>query len=222
MAKFGPNVLTSNGESWSRQRKVVASVINERISKTVFEESIEQASGMIAELEALTVDGLVDTDKLFDMAKKITINVLSGAGMGAAVSWSDDRTERPEPGFKQTYMQSVKALLDGVKGPLLLPQWLLLNYPPWLPGERMMHSIGHAVAEFPEHTTKLLDQERRRTCSGQGATKNNIMSQLLQASEKGDESDLEKSGARSKALSDQEMKSNLFIFTAAGFDTTVR
>lgn len=223
MAKFGQNVLTSNGDSWTRQRKVVASVINERISKTVFEESIEQANGMLAELDESTVDGFVDTDRLFDMAKKITVNVLSGAGMGASVSWSEDRSVKPEPGFKQTYIQSVKALLEGITGPLLFPKWLLLNYPDSFPGSRMMHSIGIAVEEFPAHTNRMLDQERERSHANRSTnSRNNIMSQLVQASGQGDDLSLEKSSTRKKALSDEETMSNLFIFTAAGFDTTVR
>lgn len=116
MAKFGQNVLTSHGESWTRQRKIVASVINERISKAVFEESVRQTQGLLSEMNETAVNGVTETDKLFDMVKKITINVLSGAGMGAFISWEDDRTERPEPGFKQTYIQSVKAVLDGITG----------------------------------------------------------------------------------------------------------
>lgn len=223
MAKFGQNVLTSNGDSWTRQRKVVASVINERISKTVFEESIEQARGMLTELEEAAVDGVVDTDRLFDMAKKITINVLSGAGMGASVSWKDDRILKPKPGFKQTYIQSVKALLDGITGPLLFPQWLLLNYPASFPGSELMRSIGIAVEEFPPHTTSMLDRERERLRTKNSAgTRNNIMAQLVQASEQGEDLVPEKTDARHKALSDEETTSNLFIFTAAGFDTTVR
>jgi cytochrome P450 len=71
MAKFGPNVLTSHGDSWARQRKVVAGVINERISKTVFNESIHQTKGLIDEV----IEGSAgETNRIFDMMKKITIS----------------------------------------------------------------------------------------------------------------------------------------------------
>lgn len=222
MAKFGQNVLTSNGDSWSRQRRVVASVINERISRTVFDESVEQTNGLIKELEASAINGSIDSNSLFDMAKKITINVLSGAGMGASVAWSDEQVNRPEPGFKQTYIQSVKALLDGIKGPILFPQWMLLNYPGWLPGSQAMVSTGNAVKEFPVHTTKMLERERARIRENHSiGTKNNILSQLVQASEQGEELNGEKVVTGRKVLSDEETTSNLFIFTGAGFDTTV-
>jgi cytochrome P450 len=80
MGKFGDNVLTTDGDHWARQRKVVAGVINERISKAVFHESIRQSTGLLHELDS-TNEKEVGTYRLFDMAKKITIHVLSGAGM---------------------------------------------------------------------------------------------------------------------------------------------
>lgn len=200
----------------------MASVINERISKATFDESVAQVQGLLQELSKEAVDGVTETTKLFDMAKTITINVLSGAGMGVTVPWDNDNTEKPEPGFKLTYIQSVKAVLDGVAGPVLLPKWFLLNYPRFLPGSEMLRSIGLGVDEFPRHTRNMLQKERERSQdSGGVTTKNNIMSQLLRASERPDDAESHKAGGRQKSLSEEEMLSNLFIFTGAGFDTTV-
>lgn len=212
MGKFGPNVLTSHGESWARQRKVVASVINERISRTVFNESIGQTSGLLDEL--LGEGSAGESNRVFDMMKKITINVLSGAGMGTSVDWKDDANERPSPGYKMTYIEAVKSVINNVGGPIILPQWFLSNYPTFLPGHQTLKSLSYAMVEFPQHTRNLLDQERQRTVAALGETRSNIMSQLLHASDQGEDN---KGG---KALSEDEMMGNLFIFTAAGFDTT--
>ena len=65
MGKFGQNVLTSNGDSWSRQRKIVASVLNERISNRVFNESIQQTTGLLDEV--LGHDNSGETNRIFDM-----------------------------------------------------------------------------------------------------------------------------------------------------------
>ena len=213
MAKFGQNVLTSNGDAWSRQRKIVASVINERISKAVFNESIRQTEGLLDEVLGNGNTG--ETSRIFDMMKKITINVLSGAGMGASVQWKDSANHKPKPGFKTTYIEAVKHVINNVAGPIILPQWLLSNYPSFLPGYKMLSSLSYAIEEFPTHTRDMLNQERQRAISMHGETRSNIMSQLLQASEK---VDAEKKGV--KALSEEEMMGNLFVFTAAGFDTT--
>ncbi|KAK5120799.1 hypothetical protein LTR85_005866 [Meristemomyces frigidus] len=214
MARFGHNVLTSNGDRWARQRKVIASVINERISKAVFNESIRQTDGLLSEVYrgASRHDQAAESTHMFDMIKKITIHVLSGAGMGASVPWDNDVNVQPKPGFRLTYMEAVKTVIHNVTGPIILPQWFLSSYPSFLPGYDTLHALSYAMLEFPTHTMDMLDQERQRSAASKdGEARSNIMSQLLQASEVDE---------KSKALSDEEMMGNLFIFTAAGFDTT--
>ncbi|KAJ4422651.1 hypothetical protein N0V82_002655 [Gnomoniopsis sp. IMI 355080] len=218
MNRFGSNVLTSTGESWARQRKVVASVINERISKTVFQETIQQTKGLVDEVLAGGEVG--ESTRVFDMLKKITINVLSGAGMGASVEWDDDKGEKPVAPYRQTYIQAVKHVINGVAGPILLPEWFLLNYPSFLPGYKSLKPLGYAVQEFPVHTRRKLEEERQRTIAAHGETRNNIMAQLLQASEQGGDAATTTTTKSGQALTEDEMLGNLFIFTAAGFDTT--
>ncbi|RYP34305.1 hypothetical protein DL767_004299 [Monosporascus sp. MG133] len=214
MSVFGHNVLTSDGDSWARQRKIVASVINERISKTVFDESVRQTRGMINEIfAARTQDraASASSNKMFDMLKKVTIHVLSGAGLGASVPWRNEDGQKPRPGFKMTYIESAKAVMEAVTGPIILPQVLLTYWPSWMPGGPKMKQLGVAKLEFPQHTNALLGEERRRS-SEKRASRSNIMSQMIRASEQ--------DPSTGKALSDEEMMGNLFIFTAAGFDTT--
>ena len=210
MAKFGNNVLSSDGDVWARQRKVVASTITERISRTVFNESILQAEGLLGEVIGDSEKS--ETTKLFDMMKKITINVLSGAGMGESIDWKDEKNSSPEPGFKMTYIQGVNVVIEAVTGPIIIPQWILNNWPTFLPGAKYLRKAGCAFEEFPIHTKALLEKEKQKN-SLEGKTRSNIMSQLLQAS-----NSETKNGER--MLSDEEMVGNLFIFTAAGFDTT--
>lgn len=66
-----------------RQRKVVASAINERISKAVFNESIRQTKGMLEEVgRKADGHGVAETNQFFNHAKKIAIHVLDNVGMG--------------------------------------------------------------------------------------------------------------------------------------------
>ena len=139
--------------------------------------------------------------------------------MGTAVSWSDVSVAKP--GFKLNYIEAVKAVVEAVGGPIILPQWFLLGYPRFLPGHDTIRKIGYGIKEFPVHTNDMLDSERHRMESDGSATQGNIMSQLLQASEQAPNNDAKSvAGSPSKYLSDDEMMGNLFIFTAAGFDTT--
>ena len=120
MATFGQNVLTANGEHWSRQRKIVASVINERISRSVFDESILQTGGLLADVFDRAGGDAAETNQLFIMMKKITIHVLSGAGMGAQVQWNNNDIEKPQGGYKTTYIQACKTVMEAVAGPIIL------------------------------------------------------------------------------------------------------
>ncbi|GAB7331920.1 hypothetical protein MBLNU13_g03844t1 [Cladosporium sp. NU13] len=202
IGRFGGNVLSSNDESWAKQRKVVASVINERISKTVFNESIVQTEGLLAEVYDKADGKTTDTNQLFDMMKKITIHVLSGAGMGANVDWHSNANEKPREGYKLTYIEACKTVIEAVAGPIVLPVWFMRSWPSFLPGHEFLQNLAPAMVEFPIHTKHLLDEERTRTGTQSGETRSNIMSQLLKASET--------DGKDGKALlSEDEMMGNL-------------
>lgn len=216
MGIFGNNILTSDGDHWARQRKVIATVINERVSKAVFNESVLQAEGLLAELTSRQGDSeTIKTNQLFNMAKKVAINVLSGAGMGNQVPWEDKADEQPKAGFRQTYIQSTRAVINCVGGPIILPQWFLKAYPPFLPGKAFLKNLSIAKTEFPVHTKDLLEKERVRSSAEGNSTQNNILSQLLRASEK-PAGENPKGGSKA-ALSEEELVANMFIFTAAGF-----
>ncbi|CAJ2509377.1 Uu.00g144030.m01.CDS01 [Anthostomella pinea] len=215
MARFGRNVLTTNGDHWARQRRIVASAINERISKAVFNESVKQTDELLSVVYRGAKDKAAETNGIFDMIKKVTIHVLNGAGMGESVPFENDASLKPKPGYELSYIEAVKAIIYNVAGPIILPEWFLSNYPKFLPGHLNLKTLGHAIHEFPSLTNDMLDQERHRAANSKtGESRSNIMSQLLQASES------EGRAEGKKVLSDEEMTGNLFIFTAAGFDTT--
>ncbi|KAF7193247.1 Cytochrome P450 monooxygenase [Pseudocercospora fuligena] len=221
LEKFGKSLFTSNGESWARQRKVLAAVVNEKISKTVFGETIKQSEGLVNEVtkkDALNGGkGVAETNQVFDMLKKVTIHVLSGAGMGTTVSWASDGGEKKlKPGMKMDYMDACKIVTGATMGPIILPQWFTSNYPSWLPRHDFMRNLSVAMREFPVHTGDLLDLERERQSSaaaekGAASGTGNAMSALLQHA---------KTEQNPSGLTEDEIRGNLFIFTVAGFETT--
>lgn len=218
LGQFGHNVLTTNGQRWAKQRKVVASVINERISRTIFDAAICQTTGMLDELQVSSTETeverrYIETTKMFDMIKRITIHVLSEAGMGAKTPWNGKDDKKSESGFKMTYIEACKIVMESVTGPIVIPTGILLNWPSWIPGHTFMKQLGIAKREFPMHTEILLDQERQRMSGKDAASeKSNIMSHLLQASDE--------QTSELTSLSKDELNGNLFLFTAAGFETT--
>ena len=190
LAMYGPNVLTSNGDHWSRHRRIVTSVIDERISKAVFHESMRQTRGMIQELHSIAEDhrklltdyataqgkalagyaatetkalaklAAAETANLFDMLKRITIHVLIGTSMGKPVSWQESIDEKPEPGYTMTYKKSLTKVVANVIGAVLLPTKFLLQWPSWLWGYDHMTTIGHAKDEVFRRSKLCLDEER--------------------------------------------------------------
>lgn len=216
MDRFGRNVLTSNGDAWHRQRKVVASAINEKISKAIFNETIQQTQGLLHEVfnqDHANISS-ADTNKLFDMMKKITMKVLSGAGLGTSAPWDDTTGEEVRPGYQMNYMEACKTVTEAVAGPIILPQWFLDSYPSSWPGAEFLRKLGYAVREFPDHTKFALEEERKRNeMSKSGEARGNIMSQMLRALDG-------TSSAKGPAMHEDELTGNLFIFTVAGFDTT--
>ncbi|GAB7357366.1 hypothetical protein MBLNU459_g8311t1 [Dothideomycetes sp. NU459] len=216
LGQFGHNVLTSNGERWAKQRKVMASVINERISKTIFDATMCQTTGMLEELGLIgTAQDKHSTEsvKLFDMIKRITIHVLSEAGMGTKIPWRHEDAEKPKPGFQTTYIEACKVVMESVTDAIIVPTNILLHWPSWLLGHQKLKRLGIGKCEFARHTRDLLDQERQRALHDKKAPgRANIMSQLLQVSAE--------KGNTEQGLTEEELNGNLFLFTAAGFETT--
>lgn len=210
MRIFGDNLITSDGEHWARQRKLIASNINERISDTVFRESRRQAREM---MEAYCQEGDGVTDNYAEGLKGIAINVLGVAGYGMSRTWKESlEKQEPLPGFKLTYIEATRLAVDHILEASLLPAWLfMLRFMP-----KNLQELGYAVKEFPAHTQAMLDQERKHP-SG----KVNIMSMLVRESDAVRGADIEKEGAKgASGLTEDEIMGNLFVFTAAGFDTT--
>lgn len=212
MRVFGENLVTSDGESWSRQRKLIAPNINEKISKTVFQESCRQTREMMDHY-ANTSEGV--TDDTLNGLKTIAINVLATAGYGVSWSWKQDK-QGAEPGYRMTYVEATRLAVDGIVQAAVIPAKLLLL--PFMPS--FLQKIGHAVREFPLHTKQMLDAERKRELEG-GEGRSNLMSILVKESAQGtgDKQD-DSSSKPTPGLSESEVMGNFFVFTAAGFDTT--
>ncbi|KAI0010166.1 hypothetical protein F4779DRAFT_639665 [Xylariaceae sp. FL0662B] len=123
LGQYGPNVSTSNRDKWARHRRIVSSVIDERISKAVFDESIHQTSGLLEEafLRSGGKPGFTETSPLFDMLKKISVHVLLSPGMGIKVPRRTEEEQSPEPGYKMTHVEPLTTVVASIVGAVILP-----------------------------------------------------------------------------------------------------
>lgn len=215
---FGTNLVTSDGDQWAKQRKLVASIINERVSKVVFEESHRQAGFMADEL-ATTDKGQRGVESI-ESLKKIAVNVLSRAGYGMPQEWNEQATKQNEDSDLQLdFVTCVKATIENLILSALSRSSLLLRVPTWVPAAPRLHLIGHALREFPIHARARIDEERAILSSPttDHTQRNSILSQLVKNS---DSASVSTNNKKSAGLTEQEILGNLWVFTAAGFDTT--
>lgn len=213
---FGPSLLTSGGESWARQRKLIAPNVNEKISGLVFAESCRQSREMLASY----MDDFkgVTNDTMRGM-KQVAINVLGTAGFGISLPYKEEKSKRPR-GYRLTYMEATKTVVENIIEAAVLPAKLLtlpIFGPSW-------QDIGHAKNEFPLHTKEMLENERQLQADSP-EPRSNLMSMLVRLSDApkangAAETTTDDATKNGQVLLEEEIFGNLFVFTSAGFDTT--
>jgi cytochrome P450 len=171
MGIFGPSILTTAGHTWSRQRKLIAPRINEKISSLVFGESCRQASEMMNVYTSQR--GGVTTETMRD-TKRIAINVLGLVGFGMTTSWSEESTTaKQSKGYRLSYMEATKTVVENIVEAAILPSKLLLL--PLFPTS--WQNIAHAKREFPLHTEEMLESEKKRQ-KASGEPRSNLLSMV--------------------------------------------
>lgn len=212
------NILKTDFNPFFRLK--IAPNINEKISKLVFGESVSQARQMLSSYMD-EVKGV--TDETLQGMKTIAINVLGTVGFGISQPWKQGEAQKPDKGFRHTYMEATRTVVENIIEAAVIPAKLLttpLFAPSW-------QAIGHAKNEFPIHTKKMLERERTLQSTA-SETRSNLMSILVKIADgaaagldtEKSSQDANKSEKGVLRLSEEEVLGNLFIFTSAGFDTT--
>ncbi|KAG5981021.1 hypothetical protein E4U55_003373 [Claviceps digitariae] len=224
LGQFGPNVLTTNGDLWTRHRRMVSSVMDENLSKSMFKESVKQTKRLLADVKHSAVSSgtladreeSLETRHLFDMLKKITVHTILAAGMGIPVAWKDEDEKARDPGYKMTYFKSLTTVVTNISGVSLLPTSLLNNWPRWMPGHDKMAAVGCAKMEIVKRLTLEKEQTSnaifKEDILSSTVEKKNMVKNMIQTNK-----ELTRSDTR---LSESEVLSNLIMLSVAGFETT--
>lgn len=201
---FGPNLLTSHGEQWQRQRRLIAPNFNEGVSSLVWDEACSQANEM---LDYFLEKPAGETNETIQGLRQIAIHVIGSAGYGQQTSWrSAMDASQPSDANMMTYVGALHQIINYLLQAALLPGWFftLPGLPQWI------RNIGTAKQRFPELTREILDKEREEA-QKRSTTRKTLLSTLVALS------DAENS---STALTEEQISGNLFLFTVAGYDTT--
>ncbi|RAK96099.1 cytochrome P450 [Aspergillus ibericus CBS 121593] len=208
MGFFGPTLLQSNGEDWTRMRRIIAPNLNEAIMDTVWNETSRQAHSMLDYLlqhpGGETLNGF----------RSVAINVLGQAGYGQNQPWSPDFVStlgQDWQGARVSYFKTIAMVTDRFLEAALIPS--KLKTLPFMP--KSLRLLGRQMANVPQYIKEILDEERNAKSSEPPKKRSNLMDLLVQFTDPGKERT-----SSTLFLSDSEISGNLWVFTAAGFDTT--
>lgn len=141
---YGTSVVTTDGPSWSRHRKIVAPAFAESNMTLAYEQTVRLVKEMLDADWGIQGERVVlpDVDTVFTEVCKagskqnpsiecfsnsfiffqLTLLVILGAGFGYSESWSADGST-PE-GHTMTFRDAIKGILKGMFVKALLPDWV--------------------------------------------------------------------------------------------------
>lgn len=220
---YGKNLATTEGKEWMRHRKVAAVTFTEKNAEMVWHESLKEASQM---LEYWVARAKKPIRTLAQDTQIFSLNVLAAALFGR--SYPFEGKEESEVKNKSIgldtkdgafgYRDSIATILHMIV-PIMVFGEKKLRDSWWLP--KGWQKAGHAVANFRDYITYLINEER--SAIARGATSSaNLVTNLVRACEEEDSGSLrtEKSVGSSAILTKDEIISDLFVFAFAGNDTT--
>jgi cytochrome P450 len=183
-----------------------AANLDERISRTVWIESCQQAQTMLEYVVdhpgGETLDGL----------RSIAINVIGQAGYSQKLPWSPNLRELTEEvkSGRTAYFTTLSMVTSMFLEAAMLPTKLMRL--PLMPPT--LRSLGKHLERISQYTQEVLEEERQAATIGSDS-RNNFLSLLLQLSD-----EEKRRGQSGFSLTDEEITGNLFIFSSAGFETT--
>ncbi|KAI4945374.1 hypothetical protein J4E86_009261 [Alternaria arbusti] len=231
MGFLGPNIVTAKDESWSRQRRIVAPALNERISPEVWRVSVEQASSMADLLPSVSPPHAAKGPaKIVLGLRTIAMNVLGRIAYGHDKPFALSQPST-KPSADISYVDAISLVTDKLIYAAFLPASFLCL--PFMP--QVSQRLGTALKRLPGLTQHMLNEERQnnasksphstQTTESPNNSRGTIMEELVRLSDQektrtdaSTPDSLDK--VTKKFLTEEEIAGNLFIFTAAGFDTT--
>ncbi|OAL04694.1 cytochrome P450 [Phaeosphaeriaceae sp. SRC1lsM3a] len=229
MGFLGANIVTAKDEAWSRQRRIVAPALNERISSEVWRESVEQALALVRILCIPQTSSACKPGQTVTGLRTIAMNVLARIAYGHRKPFVMHTTTR-DPSSSMSYVDAISLCTELLIAAAFIPGKILrLSFMPM-----SLRTLGVALQRLPELTQDMLDQERQMSSESRDSSSaavatgsdssDTIMSTLVRLSDQ-EKNQADKPLTRedkvSKSyLTEDEIAGNLFIFTAAGFDTT--
>lgn len=144
----------------------------------------------------------------------LAINVLGYAAYGQHHSWSPEFLQNMpdlQQGGRKAYFQTISLVAVRFLEAALLPKWFMKL--PFMPSSLQL--LARQMEKVPSYVREILDDERRLSLE-ESEARSNVLSMLVRFSDR----DRQSNDSSNLYLAEDEISGNLWIFTAAGFETT--
>lgn len=185
----------------------------------VWRESAEQATSFADILLASSSSAAHEAGQTMTGLRTIAMNVLARIAYGHRKPFIPHAPVR-DATSSMSYVDAIALCTELLVAAALFPAGLLKL--PFMPNP--LQCLGVALQSLPELTKNMLESERHKGKGSLEDRSDTIMSTLVRLSdqekEQADGLSVRGSSVSKSYLTEDEIAGNLFIFTAAGFDTT--
>ncbi|KAG8977411.1 hypothetical protein FRC05_001809 [Tulasnella sp. 425] len=211
---FGPNLITTEGETWSRLRKLVNPSFSETSIRYVWEQSVRLVNEMF---EADQWAGKTTPIKHApDLTKEIALLIIGAVAFGQETHWEAASATLPA-GHQMKFQEAVTIVSEGLFFRVGMPSFVWGNNETrkriglggiaswgWLGSK--IRKVAIAFAELEQYMEEIFIEQS----SNGSQDKQDLISQLVRGS--GEDAE--------DRLSMREVIGNTFIFLIAGHETT--
>ncbi|KDN42030.1 hypothetical protein RSAG8_07075, partial [Rhizoctonia solani AG-8 WAC10335] len=197
---FGKNLLSSEGDEWRRQRRIVAPVFSEKNNRLVQSSAKGFVDQMTDAWDYETPTHVQDVNS--DMTMQLTLCVIAKAGFGQDIEWGNDG-EAPD-GHRLTFKQALLIVSQDLPLIIILPKWIFNWRKDWI-------KLRDAYEELRLYFQEMISSRRAANIPGsriQAEEQHDLFNQLILAHDD------------TNTLSEEELVGNMFLFLFAGHETT--
>lgn len=217
---YGKNLSTADDQEWQRHRKMTAVTFTEKNNELVWQQSLQQAKGMLDYWTQRADQPIRSTPQ---DTKIFTLNVLAAALFNKVYPYEgsgEENLDRHATDKSYQYRDSLNTILGSIIQIFIFGEEGLKSK--WLP--KTWNHAADAMATFRSYILDLMNEERAHIAAGRH-NNSHLVARLVRACEEEDPDADEPNGhgersIKKMTLTEQEILSNLFVYAFAGNDTT--
>lgn len=204
---YGPNIGSSEDESWKKHRRVVTAGFNPSVNEITWKESIHQTTTLI---DRWLEEGS-PVRSMREWTCRLALHVIMFAFFSKRLGWNDYTDDHipPPPGRKLSFEESIHNVISRLGLLFLTPKALLHTLP-----FKSYREARLAYSEWNIYMVELRDQALARLDEIQAKPTRNLLESIVAAG----------SGGRTKSenqiLPEETIIPNIFFTIFAGHETT--